>query len=410
MDSGLKAERFLVDLCNRLFLRGFVFHSPKYFDPGEKEVGDIVLWTRRHVIVFEVISRDANSGIDTRQFIKRIGEKRDQLLKDYKTFNDLNIKICLVNEQGKKVTFEKKEIGEFGFTGIVIVDCVTHIKKLHFDTVNKILEFPFPIAIMKQQDFLDLLSEVDTIPDLTYYLYDRFDFFKKHFKLQPSIYLDLNLNLEKNLMAFYKMYNNQFLFDKWEAEKTFLYYSIYKTCFSKRIISRNIENIESYIIDNIISIIQNSDSSHNSSLLHTWELSTLSRRQRAGWLSKKVNDAISRMQNGNSKRHFAYYNDATGCWLVFYFRYGGNRNELEKELEILIRYKLVVEMKENGFEHSVFGYAFRKAQIDTINSFDDIVLLIEDAESHSIISEDEYRRACDFFGARREKTIKEFPT
>ncbi len=160
MSSGIRTERLFTDLCNRYFLRGFVFHSPQFFNPTENEAGDVVLWVRLDVVVFELISRDTTRGSTTKQFIKRIGQKRDQLLKDYRAFKDPNIDIHLVNEQGEQVPFDIRDRATFDFSGVVIVDCSSHIEKLHFGTIEKSLALPFPVAIMSRQDFLDLTAEV----------------------------------------------------------------------------------------------------------------------------------------------------------------------------------------------------------------------------------------------------------
>ena len=218
MSSGIRAERIFADLCNRYFLRGFVFHSPRFFNPSENEAGDIVLWVRRQVVVFEVVARDVAGGPSTKQFVKRIGEKRDQLFKDYRAFTDLKIDIHMVNEQGEKVVFDKRDLAIFGFSGIVIVDCDSHIEKLHFGTIQKSLALPFPVAIISRQDFLDLTAEVDTVPDLTYYLRDRFEFLKQAYASHPQCFLDLNSHLERNLIAFYKTYENRFPIGNWKQE------------------------------------------------------------------------------------------------------------------------------------------------------------------------------------------------
>ena len=73
--------------------------------------------------MFEVVARDVAAGSSTKQFVKRIGEKRDQLLRDYKVFKDPNIDIHLVNEQGEKVIFDTRDLAGFGFSGVVVVDC-----------------------------------------------------------------------------------------------------------------------------------------------------------------------------------------------------------------------------------------------------------------------------------------------
>jgi hypothetical protein len=79
----------------------------------------------------------------------------------------------------------------------------------------------------------------------------------------------------------------------------------------------------------------------------------------------------------------------TGCWLVFYFQYGGSRGEFRDEAERLTRYKLLIEMKEREFEFSAFGYAFRKSSIESGATFDETILRIEDADKYSSVSESE---------------------
>jgi hypothetical protein len=410
MSSGIRAERLFADLCNRYFLRGFVFHSPRFFNPSENEAGDIVLWVRRQVVVFEVLARDVTGGPSTKQFVKRIGEKREQLLKDYRAFTDLNIDIRMVNEQGEKVVFDKRDLAIFGFSGIVIVDCDSHIEKLHFGTIQKSLALPFPIAIMSRQDFLDLTAEVDTVPDLTYYLLDRFEFLQQAYESHPQYFLDLNSQLERNLIAFYKTHENKFPIDAWKQEKALDYYSIYTSSSRDTILARNAENTESFIIDKILDLLRLHNTPTDSTLLHSWELATMTRRQRAGWLSEKIRDAIERMLGGNPKRHFAFFNEVTGCWLVFYFRHGGSSDEFKDEVEILTKYKLLVEMKERDFEYSVFGYGFRKSFIETGATFDELILRIEDADDYSSVPEREYKLACQYFGKLRSQHIREFPT
>lgn len=412
MSAGIRAERLFTDLCNRHFLRGFVFHSPRFIDGTEKEAGDVVLWVRRQVIVVELIAREANNALSTKQFVKRIGEKRDQLLKDHNAFKNPLIDIHLINEQGEKVVFDKHDLATFGFSGIVIVDCDCQIEKLHFGTIEKSLSLAFPAAIMTRQDFLDLIIEVDTIPDLTYYLLDRFEFLKRVYPLHPQHFLDLNNRLESNLIAFYKSHENRFPADEWEPENALNHYSFYKHVFQDRILARNAENAESYVIDDIVDLLRQKHRANGSTILHSWELATMTRRQRAGWLSRKISDAVERMLAGNPKRHFAFFNEVTGCWLVFFFQYGGSRDSFIDEAEKLTRYKLFVEMTERGFEFSVFGYAFRKSRIEIGVTFDEIVLTIEDANKYCYgpLPDGEYDMAGQFFGKFRPQQIREFPT
>jgi hypothetical protein len=410
MSAGIRAERLFTELCNRYFLRGFVFHSPRFYNPDENEAGDVVLWVRRQVIVVEVLSRAVNMGANTKQFVKRIGEKRDQLVKDYNVFKNQSIDIKLVNEQGEVVLFDTRDIDKFGFAGIILVDCKDHIDKLHFRTVKKSLALPFPVAIMTQSDFLDLLSEIDTIPDLTYYLHDRFDFLKEVYTAHPHHFLDLNNRLERNLISFYKINENRFPIAKWNAKNTLGYHLQYSQTFRDKITARDAENKKSYIIDQILEYLRRNNQPYDSTLLHSWELATMTRRQRAGWLSEKIKDAVERMLAGNRRRHFAFFNEVTGCWLVFFFQYGGSSESFAKEAKVLSRQKLFVEMKERGFEHSLFGYAFRKSVLETGTTFDEIILTIEDAANYESIPENDYQAALKNFGQLRSRRIREFPT
>jgi len=193
-------------------------------------------------------------------------------------------------------------------------------------------------------------------------------------------------------------------------EKALDYYSIYTSSARDRILARNAENTESFIIDKILDLLRLNNTPSDSTLLHSWELATMTRRQRAGLLSEKISDAIERMLGGNPKRHFAFFNQVTGCWLVFYFRHGGSSDEFKDEVEILTKYKLIVEMKERDFEYSVFGYGFRKSFIETGAIFDELILRIEDADHYSSVPEREYKLACQYFGKLRSQHIREFPT
>jgi len=409
MSHGLKAERLFANLCGRHFLRGFVFHSPKFYDPTEKEAGDVVIWVRRQVVVVEILARDAESGVSTKQYVKRIGEKRKQLINDHQAFTNPEIEVHLVNEHGEGVEFNTRDLGEVGFSGIILLDCDDPLEKLHYSSLEKSLSVPFPIAVMTRQDFLDLMSEVDTIPDLAYYLADRAAFLKTVYAQDPRPFLDLNDRLERNLIAFYKLNENHFPIFQWKPTEAFTYYQHYRSSLQKKIEARDAENSRSKIIDSLIDVLRSSNKPEDSTLLHSWELATLTRRQRAGLLSSKIVDAIERMHGGNARRHFAFFNQATGCWLVFFFQYGGDSESFRKHAHALTRYKLTVEMRRHGFHYSVFGYAFRKSAIHTESTFDEILLSIEDASSYDSISESEYQDTLQFFGAHDEIKIREFP-
>ena len=402
MSVGIRAERLLTDLCSKKFLRGFAFHSPRYKAPTEIEAGDVVIWVRRQVIVFELIKRESTCGSSTKQFVKRIGTKRNQLTKDFRAFKNPAIDIELVNEQGEKVLFDNQNIDPFYFSGIVIVDCDDDIKNLHYRTVLKLLSLPFPAAIMTQQDLLDLLEEVDTIPDMALYLRDRFEFLKQAYLPHCHHFLNLNSRLEKNLIAFYKIHDNKFPLDEWRPQEALDYHLIYTSRMTDQILARNAENDQSFIIDMII------DYCNQPTNLNASELASTTRRERAGW-SNKIRDAIVRMLSGNREKIFAFKSGITGCWLVFFFQYGGDISSFIEKTERLTKYKLFLEIEDRGFEFSVFGYGFWKSPIVTGTIFDRVVLTLEDACEYNSIPEDEYEKARQYFGGLHAQRIQEFP-
>jgi hypothetical protein len=81
-----KSEELFTELCSQQYLKGFVFHSPKYSEPTEKEAGDVVLWIRDYLIVFEIVWRNPSSSKSTKSFIRRVSEKRKQLENDFITY------------------------------------------------------------------------------------------------------------------------------------------------------------------------------------------------------------------------------------------------------------------------------------------------------------------------------------
>jgi hypothetical protein len=73
--------------------------------------------------------------------------------------------------------------------------------------------------------------------------------------------------------------------------------------------------------------------------------------------------------------------------------------------------KIHVERVQANFPHSVFCYAFRKSSIETGNTFDECLLVVEDAKNYPNVSPKEYARACKYFkGADRPLQIQEFPS
>ena len=412
-NRALISERFFAELCAQRRLRGFVFHSPRVTnDPkGEREAGDVVIWVRDLVIVFEIIWKNTEVSDNTRRFVQRIGRKREQLCRDRQTYEDENTEISMTNQDDETILFDHRYFNDVAFCGIVIVDSELPLEKLHFKTISKTLGADFSLAVMTTRDFQDLLVEVDTPSDLHYYLADRTRFLKEVFENEAAIFLDLNRRTERELIGFYKLNNNSFPVDRWEESPDKTFWSQYQLKLADRIALRDEENEQSFIIDEIIELVRKQNGPGLSTLQHSWELASLTRRARAGWLARRVVRGFEEMVNGRHERHFAFYNQATQCWILFYFCYGSTSDKFRQQAVELSKMKIHVERIQANFPHSVFCYAFRKSSIETGNTFDECLLVVDDAKNYPNVPPEDYARACkDFGGAGAPLPILEFPS
>ena len=267
------SEHLFAQLCEYTFLRGFTFHSPKIYEPTEEEVGDIVIWVRTQLIVFELISRHGD-GDSTRSFVKRIGEKREQLVRDYEAFKSHH-EVAMANRSGRKIEYKKDYFVPSNFFGVVIIDCDTKLDKMHYGTLLKTLDSSFPIAIMRKSDFKDILDEVDTSSDLKFYLKDRFAFFVEVYQQNAAFFLDLNHAHEKQLVGFYKLNNYKFSVQTWDPK--YDYWGQFNNLYSNQIEERNQENRESKVIDGLVDMMMEIDE-EELPLVHAWQLAVTTRR------------------------------------------------------------------------------------------------------------------------------------
>lgn len=409
-EIGNNAERLFSDICSANYLKGFIFHSPKARAPTEVEVGDVVIWVRTQLIVFEMITRNPEASPNLTSFIKSIGRKRDQLKRDFDYFSSLENDIILTNEDAKDIVFQKEYFVKQGFVGIALVDIKSDDLKLHYGTIEKCLELEFPTHILHYRGFLNVIHELDTVSDVYFYFLDRAKFIPFLFSKKPGLILQISEDFEPNLIAYYKMNLNSFPEDKFDFDKFSQYWLQYQKDYKHLIEARDKENIDSHIIDQIIERILESKTPTNEETIFAWELATLTRRQRAVWLTGKIADAFFRLKNGNEKRFFSYFNEYTKCWLLFFFNYGGTTISFRTEFERLLRLKTIYEAENNGFEFSTFGYGFRKSVLKTQNMlFDDFAMTIQDVDELFHVTPEEISEANDLFGHISQLNIDEFP-
>lgn len=404
------SEKIFSKLCGKQYLKGFVFHSPKYNDPTEKEAGDIVLWLRTSLIIFEVVWRDPALKGSTKQFIKRIGEKRKQLEADFDAYESKGSEISLTNEDGNSLNFKQDFFHPDNFVGVIIVDCETDLDKIHYESYKKTLNGKFPICVITKNDFIDLLVEIDTVSDLLYYLKDRHDFVKPIFEKCPNLFIDLNRRTERDIVALYKRKNNSFR----EYNCTHLsnenIWKSYRNDFSDKIKSRDEENKNTKIIDVLTDYLLKNSKSDDLILEFSWEIGVTTRRQRV-LLAEKIKGAFQGLKNGVEIRQFAFFNPTTGCWSVFYFENGNDSEKFKDNLSEMTRLKLYKEINENSFEHSIFGYGFfRSSNSDQDDLYSEIGLWVEDANNYQQpIAETKYMKALKYFGKPVPRKIEEYP-
>ena len=396
---------------NRIGLTPHItFHSPRVKNPTEIEIGDVVVWVRTQLIVFEIISREPGASSNLSSFTRRIGEKRDQLVQDFKFFDSLEHDISLVNEDETEILFLNEYFVPQGFMGLVIVDIGSEELTLHKGTVEKCLLNDFPTNIIHYSGLQKVIHELDTVSDVYFYFLDRYRFLPFLFKNHTGLVVKLTESFESNLLGFYKMNENSFPEEKFNLESFPTYWETYQTDFSQQIANRDIENDDSYVIDRIIGFILDARTPDNDETIFAWELATLARRQRAGYLTETVVDALARLQEGNEKRFFAYFNDYTKCWILFLFVYGDSTDSFRGELDRLLRLKTIYEAVMNDFGYSTFGYGFRKSELITQNPlFDEMAFDIQDVETLEAVSAKEIAEAKTLFGHKRSIDIKEFP-
>ncbi len=411
--EGIKTEEFFSQLCGKTFFRGFVFHSPRYEKQGvENEAGDVVIWFRYNLIVFEIISRHSQANLNTKSFVQRFGEKRDQLINCFSIYNNENNLIKMKNEFGQNIIYPPVYFDERKFDGIVLIDADGTLANIHYSTFEKAVKNDFPIAFITRKVFNKLLAEIDTAMDLCLYLNDRKKFIEEVFYENPAYFLNLNTEYEIDLIGLYKINDNNFNLDQWRNSEDKKFWQKYQSEFSEKIRLRELDNQRTQVVDSLLDFVIKSNPSNPQTIEHSWEIGILPRRARGSVFAGKIEDAVQRVSSGQRKdRHFAFYNKLTGCWTLFYFNYGDDRRYFEERAKFLSRMKMIVERVKNNFRYSVFCFAFRKSSlIVTDNVFDYCFLWQEDAEDFISISQKQYEESLKYFaGSTDNVPIREFP-
>lgn len=399
------SEEIFARLCSNKYFAGFVYQNPKFTRNSESETGDVVLWVRDSLIIFEVIWRNPKYGPDTKSFIKDIGKKRDQLLRDFDIYANPNILISMQSEHGERTWYDYEQFNEDKTKGVVIVDAQGPIGKLHYETVRLTVEAHFPIAVMTRDDFETLLVEADTVSDLGLYLGDRHKFLKTVFKEDPAPFLQLGAKLEQELVGLYKLGDNSFDLNAWRVSKDKQFWHRYQIERAAEITRRDDENATSESLDFLITEIRAQNGPESPTNQHAWEMALLTRRERAALVSMLIRKH-EKLVGTHKDQKFAFQNQHTGCWDVFYFHSGVDSEFYREEAQRMSDRKLWIERALNNFEYSVFCFAMRYTAL----GLREVVLRVSDAHKWPRISDSQLQEAHKFFGGTtHQNPIVEFP-
>lgn len=153
--------------------------------------------------------------------------------------------------------------------------------------------------------------------------------------------------------------------------------------------------------------IRKSNRTASFTLQHAWELALTTRRERA-FLSQKILKKVDVLLESGRDQKFATYNSGTGCWDVFYFYHGLDRDYFRNEAQQMADRKLWVERIQNDFKESVFCFALRSSPLR--EGVAEVVLTVADAWKWPNVSPAMLSEALKFFGGHTEtRPIKEFP-
>lgn len=402
------SEELFARLCTSKYFGGFVYQNPKFTQGSEAEAGDVIVWVRDWLVIFEVIWRNPAAGPKTKSFIKQIGKKRDQLLTDFDIYANPAIAISMTNEDGEATEYDHDQFNERTTRGVVLVDAPGIVDRLHYDTVRLTAEAPHPIAVMTRSDFDTLLSEADTVADLGLYLGDRHRFLKKTFYEDPGPFLQLGNQLEQELIGHYKLFDNTFNTASCRKSADKRFWHLYQVERSANIARRDRENNASELLDDLISTIRTHNRPDSLTIQPAWELALLTRRERAA-LNITIQDKYDKLMATGRDQQFALMNSYTGCWDVFYLYQGIDRELFRAEAQRMADRKMWVERGLNDFQLSVFCFAIRYSSLG-LGDIDEVVMTVSDAHKWLTITREQLEEAQRYFaGMTSKKPLVEFP-
>lgn len=261
--TGYDVEDIVEELCKVIYLADFVVRSPKYTKQSgmAKEAADFLVPFNSTLLAFQVKSKKElkpateKTEIDFQRINSKIEEGVTQLNTIKRALNANHI-LELSNVVGIRIPFRKDEYKEL--IGIVIIDLLGEEKfpkGERTEILNGFIEsFDIPIHIFLRDDFQQISTVIDTLPDFL-------DYIKKRQALYEKSAITSFTN-ELDLLAIYKT-QPHLIDDCFNGKCDLLVitegiWDSYRKERKDAIDERNIANNSSYIIDYIISDLRRS--------------------------------------------------------------------------------------------------------------------------------------------------------
>jgi hypothetical protein len=371
LSKGEIGERLVSNFFDESFSNIFSFPNPK--TKNNAEVADVLIWLNRTVFLVEVKTR--NDSISTASIESwchsKIEQANIQIRKNAERIYS-NEEIFLNNEFYHS-KLDCKSVCEV--VGLIVLVYEEESKNvIPSKYLQNIYSDLTPIHVIAWKDLERLVEEIKTVPDLKYYLQDRFEYIKQY---------DISLEQELDALGYYKLKNNNFPIEQTDFLSN-SYYSEYKKIMREEIQVRNVHNQHTVWIEKIESLFTSQRKQMANiplGLLFAWELGVLSERERA-YYGEKINKVQQWFIKGNSERYFSYRSQNTGNWLFFYFTQLDDKKALTR-LEELTKLKVIKEIELNNFKYGVYSIGFRVSTIypyPLMNSVGGMVMAIDAVE------------------------------
>ncbi|MGA9768195.1 MAG: hypothetical protein WBV94_04090 [Blastocatellia bacterium] len=378
---------------------GNIITFPNAKTKRNAQIADLLVWLNWKVMLVEVKTR-VSSKMTLDQWVQeRIVAAVEQITNSYSKCIS-GEEIYIYNDH-YHVRFDNA--GASFYTGLIVLNFEGKSHVLPSVAMPDIYSRPLPIQVISYDDLEQLGQEINTFPDLGYYLKDRFEYVREH---------DIPLCIEKNVIGRYKLYENRFPDCYADFESSDLWGEYQKT-MNPAIERRDSHNEHSTLIDALEGLFNNQRRLHETlplGLLFAWEIGAMSRRERA-IVGERMDRAKLRFEQGGSRRYFSFQNPSTGNWLVFLFA-NANADEVSRKTELLTRLKLVKEAHFRDFEFAAYGFGFQVSSTYPIRLLGIKRAVVISSDVVKPYSEQDIQAAITIWGDEQiEKQIKilEFP-